>query len=494
MISLCVSAVQSVVQCYNTIKPIVMLFTRSVDTSMTTAIGTNTKRRIPMGSRGNWLWGTLRDVQRDPLGFFLDTHRRYGDLVRLRSFAGFEWYFFAHPEQIEYVLRVNAQNYVKGIFTTQLNHLVGEGILTSEGDTWLRNRRLVQPAFHRKRLQGLGGIMPDAAESLFDGWDARASNVEAFDVMPDMMRVTLQVVGQALFSVDASSDATVVGPALGTALEEVNHRGLHLFRLPLKVPTPRNRRFVHARATLDRIVYRIIDARLGHPQGGGEDNGDLLSMLIHARDQDTGERMNRRELRDEVMTLYLAGHETTAMNLTWTWLLLSQNPDAERNLHDELDGVLGGRTPTIDDLPRLPYTRMVIDESLRLFPPAWSLARQAIEDDEIGGYHLPKDSPITIVQYVTHRHPEFWEDPERFDPERFTPERSADRPKYAYFPFGGGPRQCIGNNFALIEAQLILATLAQRYRVRVVPNHPVVLDPLITLRPKYGLQVTLQRR
>jgi cytochrome P450 len=332
--------------------------------------------------------------------------------------------------------------------------------------------------------------MTGAAERLGEQWHTRVRDDRPFDVMRDMMSVTLDIVAQALFSTDASSDAHVVGPALDTALTEMNYRALHVFVPPLEVPTAHNRRYVRARGTLDRIVYRIIDERLRI----GEDNGDLLSMLVHAHDEDTGERMNRQELRDEVMTLYLAGHETTAMNLTWTWYLLAQNPHAERNLHAELDGVLGGRTPTVDDLPRLPYTRMVIDEALRLYPPAWSVARQAITDDEIGGYLIPKGTPLTMVQFITHRHPEFWDDPERFDPERWTGARAVQRPKYAYFPFGGGPRLCIGNNFALMEAQLVLATLAQRYRVRVVPHHPVVLEPLITLRPKYGLQATLEAR
>ncbi len=455
-----------------------------------TVLASSTKQQVPPGPRGNLLWGNLRDVQRDPLQFYRTQHARYGDIVRFRSVRGFHWYLFAHPDHIEHVLRINAQNYIKGVLIREVKNLVGEGILTSEGDTWLRNRRLAQPAFHRKRLATLGQVMTGAAERLNERWQMRVRDGRPFDVMRDMMSVTLDIVAQALFSTDASSDAHVVGPALDAALEEMNYRSLHFFTPPLVVPTAHNRRYVRGRGTLDRIVYRIIDERLRT----NEDNGDLLSMLVHARDEDTGERMNRQELRDEVMTLYLAGHETTAMNLTWTWYLLGQNPHVERNLHDELDSVLGGSTPTVDDLPRLPYTRMVIDEALRLYPPAWSIARQAIADDEIGGYQIPKGTPFTMVQFVTHRHPEFWDDPERFDPERWIPERAALRPKYAYFPFGGGPRLCIGNNFALMEAQLVLATLAQRYRVHVVPRHPVVLEPLITLRPKYGLQATLEAR
>jgi cytochrome P450 len=457
---------------------------------MTTAINAHLQQRVPPGPRGHFVWGNLREVQREPLHFYIKNWRRYGDIIRFRSFGNYHWYFFARPEHVEYILRVNAQNYPKGVLIRELKHLVGEGLLTSEGETWLKNRRLAQPGFHRKRLQTFGQNMTGAAEVLAERWQPFARDRQPFDVMRDMMGVTLQIVAQSLFSADASGDVETVGHALDTVLEETNYRMLHLFQPPLEMPTRRNRRFVRARGTLDRIVYRIIDDRLRTQA----DTDDLLSMLVHARDEDTGERMNRRELRDEVMTLYLAGHETTAMTLTWTWYLLAQNPDVERNLHDELAGVLGGRTPTIDDLPKLPYTRMVIDEVLRLYPPAWSVARQAIDDDEIAGYLLPKGAPVTAVQYITHRHPEFWSDPERFDPERFAPQRSAGRPKFAYFPFGGGPRLCIGNNFALMEAQLILATLAQRYRVRVVSGHPVVPEPLLTLRLRHGVQVTLEKR
>ena len=444
--------------------------------------------RIAPGPRGHLLWGSLRELQRDPLKLYMDARREYGDIVRLRSMPPFFWHSLAHPDDIDHVLRRNATNYPKGFFNEWLSILVGNGLLTSEGDFWLRQRRLTQPAFHRKRLVTLGTAMTAATEAMVEQWSARRESDAPFDVMSEMMRLTLQVVGQALFTTDTADVARVVGQAVSVAVEHLNYRVTHITLLPERFPTPRNRRFVAARRTLDDIVLAIVEER----RRSGEDTGDLLSMLLLARDEDTGEGMSDRQLRDEVMTLFLAVHETTAVALCWTWYLLSRHPEIEANLHDELAAVLGGRTPEMEDLPRLPYTRMVVDETLRLYPPAWGMGRQTKAADEIRGYEIPAKSVIGISQYVTHRHPEFWEDPERFDPERFTPERSAGRPHFAYFPFGGGPRQCIGNNFALMEAQLILATVAQHFRLRVVPGFPVVPHPLLTLRPRNGLLVTAQ--
>jgi len=263
-----------------------------------------------------------------------------------------------------------------------------------------------------------------------------------------------------------------------------------MFAMPERIPTPRNRRFLVARRKLDEAVYRLIAGR----RRSGEDTGDLLSMLLAARDEETGEGMSDRQLRDEVVTILIAGYETTADALAWTWYLLGTHPEAGARLHAELAAVLAGRVPAVEDLPQLPYTRMVLQEAMRLYPPAWGLLRQAREDDEIRGYRIPARARIVISQYVVHRHPGFWEEPEQFDPERFAPGRAASRPPFAYFPFGGGQRMCIGNNFAMMEAQLILATVAQRYRLDLVPGHPVEPEPLITLRPRHGVLVTLHDR
>ncbi len=274
-----------------------------------------------------------------------------------------------------------------------------------------------------------------------------------------------------------------MGKALTIALHRAEEVSQSLIPIPLSVPTPSNRRVQSAIRTLDKVVYGMIEER----RRSGEDRGDLLSMLMAARDADSGETMNDQQLRDEVMTLFVAGHETTANALTWTWYLLAKSPPVARRLRAELDQVLGGRAPTVDDLPKLPYLLQVVQEALRLYPPAWLIGRTPIQDDEIAGYHIPAGSTIMMSQYVTHRHPDFWEQPEGFDPDRF-----AAHPPPAYFPFGGGPRVCIGNNFALIEARLVLATVAQRYRVELVPGHPVEPESMITLRPRYGVQVTLR--
>jgi cytochrome P450 len=305
------------------------------------------------------------------------------------------------------------------------------------------------------------------------------------------MRLALRIVGLALFSLDLSNDADTVGHAFTTVTARISRYALLPFP-PLWFPTPRNRRLSAGLNTLNSIVYSLINKRREQLVDG--DGPDLLGMLLSARDEETGLGMGDQQLRDEVMTLLFAGHETTAVTLTWTWYLLSQYPEVERRLHAELDTVLAGQRPSLEHLEALPYTRMVIQEAMRLYPPIFGFTRFALSSDEIGGYALPANSVVSLSPYWTHRHPAFWEDPEAFDPERFTPERSAGRPRFAYFPFGGGPRQCIGNHFAMMEAQLVLATIAQRYSLRLVPGHQVEVEVLLTTRPRYGLPMTLHSR
>jgi cytochrome P450 len=290
-------------------------------------------------------------------------------------------------------------------------------------------------------------------------------------------------------------DVTGEAEMVGRAFTYVNERVGELTSQPfgnwlMYLPGQKNRRFWAAIKMLDEVVQKIVSERRQH----NEDRGDLLSMLMLARDEETGEMMDDKQLRDEVMTLLLAGHETTSNTLTWTWYLLSQHPEVEAKFHAELAAVLGGRVPMMEDLPKLTYTRMILDESLRLYPPVYALARGGIEADQVGGYDLPRRSIITMSPYLTHRHPEFWPEPEKFDPERFSPEEEAKRPRYAYVPFGGGPRQCIGNSFALTEAQLVLATVGQQYRLRLAPDYQMELEPLITLKPKGGLPMMLEKR
>lgn len=444
----------------------------------------------PPGPRGTLLAGNLRDLRRDPLRFLMTSTLRYGDIVSYR-FAFLTGYLLNHPDYIKYVLQDHSQNFNKASFDYKpLKWILGEGLLTSDGTFWLRQRRLVQPAFHRKRIATFGTLITDATAAMLAAWQPFAARGQPLNIAGEMMRLTLRIVGEALFGTDVSDKVDVVGRSFTALSEDIITRIRSLVIIPPHLPLPRNRRFQAELRALDEVVYAIIDERRRQP----EDTGDLLSMLLLARDEETGEQMDNRQLRDEVLTLLLAGHETTANALAWTWYLLSKHPAVARRLQTELVAVLGGRRPTVDDLPNLTYTRMVLEETLRLYPPAWITSRNVLAADTIGGYRIPARTTVFLSPYTMHRHPAFWENPEGFDPERFTSERSAARPRFAYFPFGGGPRMCIGNNFALMEMQLILATVAQHYQLQLVPGHPVEPEPLITLRPRQGILMTLHRR
>ena len=448
---------------------------------------------IPPGPKGSPLLGSMKDIQKDVLGFFTRLPLEYGEFVKFR-FIFWTAYFTSSPALIKHVLQENHRNYNKQNMDYQnLKPLVGEGLLTSDGDFWLRQRRLIQPAFHKKRLQAFGDLMTETTLEMLERWEQRDHPEQAVDLTGEMMRLTLSIVGKALFSQDLSREAAIVGEAFSVANEEISLRFRSLLNPPLWVPTPRNRRFTAASKSLNEVVDEIIKTRRAELGKRDEKvDQDLLSMLLKARDENSGEGMTDSQLRDEVMTLLLAGHETTANTLSWTWYLLSQNQGAEQRLQEELKRVLNGRTPTMDDLAELEYTRWVIQESLRLYPPAWMISRKAINDDEFNGYLIPADAIVEISPYVTHRHPKYWEDPNLFIPERFRREVSEKRVPYTYFPFGGGPRLCIGRDFAMAEAQLVLATIASRYCLEMAPGHPVEPEPLITLRPRYGLSMYIQ--
>lgn len=429
----------------------------------------------------------LQALRHNPLDALLAVANRYGGVLKYP--VGF-WNVFlvSHPDAVQHVLKDRQRAYSKATFQYNLlAMLAGRGLLSSDGAFWLRQRRLMQPAFHRERLATMADAMAESAAALAGRWvrlDGTALDVEA-----EMLHLTLTVVGRALFNVDLHNRADAFAQAALRALEHVLARGRQPFGLPAWVPTPGNRRFAAAQRTLDAAVYQIIARHRAAP----DRSGDLLALLLAASDDATGEGMSDQQLRDEIITLLIAGHETVASALTWTWYLLSQDPHAEQTLHDELATVLGGRTPTAADLARLPYTRMVFDEALRLYPP-WLITRRALENDVVGGYLIPAGALVAISPYVTHRHPAFWDAPEAFRPERFAPEATANRHRYAYVPFGGGPHLCIGNTFAQMEACLVLATVAQQVRLRLVPGHPVVPEPTITVRPKYGMQMRIERR
>ena len=421
----------------------------------------------------------------------MDAARQYGDVVR---FGAGPWlsYFVSHPDYVKHVLQDNNHNYCKkNQFNDLFKLVVGEGLLTSDGDVWRRRRKLAQPAFHREKIASFAVGMTDSTLSMLESWTAAAQDARPLDIMTEMQELATTIVGQALFGTDLSQPSTdEMQQDRLIPLEYLNHRMRRPLSLPVWVPTRMNLRFRKAMRLSDDNVFSIINER----RQTGKDTGDLLSMLLAARDEETGEGLNDQELRDEVMTFLGAGNETTAVTLTWAWYLLSKHPDVERRLHAELDVVLGGRTPTVEDVANLTYTRMIIDETLRLYPAAWAIGRGIVDDDEIGGYRIKKGAMMLLSPYVTHRRSDIWDNPEGFDPEWFTPERVAERPRYAYFPFGGGPRQCIGNTFALMEAQLVLATVAQKYRLSLVPGCTVEPDPIFTLRPNRAVLMTLQPR
>jgi cytochrome P450 len=437
----------------------------------------------PPGPRGHLLGGNVREYARDPLGFLSSCVREYGDIVELR-FMGQRIYLLSDPGLIQYILVENNRNFTKTRILKRNRRLLGEGLLTSEGEFWRRQRRLAQPAFHRRRVAAYGEVMAAFAERSLEAW----RDGQTIDVHEEMMHLTLEIVAKCLFDADVGARATDVGRAMKVALEDFSSQR-RLIRIPKSIPTPHNIRFEMAARRLDEIVGTIIENR----RKSEEDWGDLLSMLMLAEDE-SGERMTDKQLRDEVMTLFLAGHETTANVLSWTFWLLSSNPKVEYELVEELESVLGGRPPTISDLPNLPYVERIVKESMRLYPPAWVVGREATAECEVGGYRIAAGTTALMSQWVMHRDPRYHDDPHRFDPDRWTAEYEEELPRFAYFPFGGGPRQCIGAGFAVTEACLILATVAQRFKMELAPGQRVEPYPSITLRPRKGIRMTLVER
>jgi cytochrome P450 len=421
----------------------------------------------------------------NPLDFFTNLARTYGDISSYRM-AGEQLFLVNDPRLIRDILVTHNRNFTKSRGLERSKRLLGQGLLTSEGALHLRQRRLMQPAFHRDRIAGYGDLMVGYADRMRNAWTDGAT----LDVAREMNRLTLSIVGRTLFDVDVESQAAAVGEALTAVMESFWMMMLPFSEVLERLPVPKLRRARMARARLDAIIYRMIADR----RASGRDHGDLLSMLLTAQDEDEGGGMTDQQVRDEAMTIFLAGHETTANALTWTWYLLSGAPDVEATLHAEVDRVLQGRLPTMGDLASLPYVERVVTESMRLYPPAWIIGRRAIAEYPLGDYVAPARSILVMSPYIMHRDPRFYADPERFDPDRWTPEFRAALPKFAYFPFGGGPRQCIGESFAWMELILLVATISQQCRLRLVPGHPVVPQPLITLRAKHGMRMTVEKR
>lgn len=426
----------------------------------------------PPGPRGRNLLSSVLALRRHPAEGLLRARREYGDLVFFplgrRSF-----YLVSHPRDVARVLHENHGNYRKTTRTyAKIRDLLGDGLVTSDGATWRRQRSLVQPAFHQRQVARFAGTVTDMTARALDRWEPRRRRGQPIDFGAEMRRLTLGIVGRALFGTDVGHDRDSIGHDITCALDHTSHRAEAFFDLP-RLPTPRQRRFRRALPRLDRVVHRLIDQRRRDPG----DRNDLLSILLGARDEETGQGLSDAEIRDQVLTLLLAGHETTATALTWTAYLLTRHPDVQDRVRD--------------DLPDHPFTRRVLQESMRLFPPFWSIERSAATSDTLAGHTIPAGATITLSQYVTHRDPGIWPDPDRFDPDRFLPDQVAARPRYAYFPFGGGPRACIGAGFAMAEAQLILSMLVHRYRLSLEPEQRVRTAAGITLRPRSPILMRL---
>ena len=438
----------------------------------------------PPGPKSRGIIGNFPLGSRDPLGLYTQWARQYGDIFYYRAFSR-HIYFLNNPDFAKYVLMTNYQGFIKGEAVRFNRRIFGNGLLTNEGDSWLKHRRLIQPAFHRDRIESYGNTMVAYTERMMATWH----DGEVRDIHLDMMRLGVEIVAKALFNVEIDAERDKVSAALN-AVQELNSGGRLLLPPILRhLPTAGNRRYEHAARQLDDVVYSLIRQR----RTSGQPGDDLLHMLLQVQDEG-GSMMPDDQLRDEVMTLLLAGHETTAVSLSWTWYLLAQYPEVEKALWSELRRVLNGRSPRMEDLSDLPYVARVIKEAMRLYPPSWAIVRNALKDCEIGGYQVPAGATIVMSQWVTHRDPRYFDDPERFNPDRWLNERAKGTSKFVYFPFGGGPRTCIGASFAAMEGALVLATIAQQYQIRVAPDCAVEPVPTITLRPKHGIKVVLTKR
>jgi cytochrome P450 len=436
---------------------------------------------------GPGYWGSLAGYRRNPATYFTELAQRHGDVFRWRGFL--DIYMLNDPDDVRRVMTQAWPQFNKdNIDYRVLKLTMGNGLVTSDGPAWSRQRRLMQPMFHHRIVNAFDGAINACIETLVERWRAHGPT-QPFALDRELSRLTFGVVGATLFGADIEAHADEVAEMLDVM--NVNPKTVRaLLTLYPWIPTAGNRRFARHLATLDRIVYGLIERR----RASGETRADLLGLLLAARDEDSGEGMPERQVRDEIVTLMLAGHETSAVSLAWTFHLLAQHPDIEAMLVDELTRELGGRPALAADLPRLPFLKQVVQESMRLYPPVWGISRAVGTDCEFGGYRIPAGAYLAVLPYALHRHPAHWQDPERFDPARFSPQRSASRHSYCYLPFAAGPRTCIGAGMAMLEIQLVLARLLPLFRVRPVPGHPIVPLASVTYRPRYGIQATAAPR
>lgn len=435
---------------------------------------------LPPGPRGHFLTGCLAEFRRDILGFYSRMAREYGDVATF-ILARRRLILINHPDLIEQVLVTQAKNYGKLTYVLQLiMPIVGTGLLTSEGDLWLRQRRLIQPAFAKQRLAGYAEPIVAYTQRMLDTW----GQGEVRDIYEDMMRLTLEISAKLLFDADVSGDTAQLGQALEVMMHNFLQRWGSFLPLPVSFPTPSNLRYLRSIRQVDEIIYRVIAER----RASKIERQDVLSILLRARDED-GSRMSDRQLRDEAVTLFLAGHETTANAMSFTWYLLAQHPEILAKVRAEVQQVVGNRLPTAADVPNLRYTESVILEAMRLFPPAYAFGRKARQDCELGGYRVPAGTTVIVSQWVMHRDPRFWDNPDKFEPERWLDGRARQIHRFAYFPFGGGARLCIGNSLAMLETVLMLAVMSAHGRMDLVPGPPLQLRPAVTLKPAHGIKV-----
>jgi len=445
---------------------------------------------LPPRTRGLPVVGSLPAFVRRPFDFLLAARERHGDIYTL-DLGFLRWVILNHPRHAEYVLRDNSQNYRKGGgLWDMLRTILGNGLVVSEGDFWLRQRRMIQPQFHRKQLAGLTGAMVAATAEELESWDLAAAGQQPFDVMPAFSAITMRVIARALFGQGlAQADLDRVREVMAFAMDYLM-TGAMAYSLPRWLPIPGARRYQEALAEFDALVAKII----AHERGADTPSASLLAMLVHMVDEESGETRTDAQLSDEVKTFFLAGYETTSLALTWTIHLLTQHPEVMLKLRAEVDTVLAGRAPAFADLPALAYTRMVIQEAMRLRPASWWVPRVAVADDMIDGYAIPAGTNVISLTYGIHHNPKVWDDPERFDPERFTDERIAQRHKLAWVPFGVGQRQCIGRDFSIMEAQIILAMIMQRYDLAAIPGPTIAPKLSASLKPNRGVRVRLEKR
>lgn len=456
--------------------------------SNTATVPNPVKGLPPHPEKAHWFFGNVYYLLFNPIPYFKECAAQFNGIFRLTS-RFIKLVVVTDPEYVKYIMQDNNKNYIKWFKNDVLELILGRGLLTSEGDFWRKQRRLAQPAFHKERLARMADTMITQTQVQIKKLENLAEKKNV-DISKEMMELTLNIVAGAMFTSEVKGAIEVVSREIERASMMATARFNNPFRLPIKYPTPTNLRERKSVQNLDNVLNPIIRER----RKTTEQHHDLLAMLMEAKDEDTGEQMSDQQLRDETMTIFLAGHETTALALSWLWYLLDKNPEQAQKLYDEIDQVTKGQTPTLEMLPQMPYTRMVMDEALRLYPPGWLIVRENLEDDEIGGYKIPKGYAFMIPVYEIHRDPRLWEEPDAFRPERFSKEKAKNYHRFAYFPFGGGPRQCIGNNFALMEMQLIIVMILQKFRFKVSAGFEPEMHPMITLRMKEGLRVDVELR